>query len=66
MKKHVFHVDNYWICKKMGSHGGGYEYNSSIGLAHIDFITSKNNVQILWYNIILYIKYLKRRIKKVI
>lgn len=56
------HADKEWIYKKIGTHGGSFRYNSYSGLAHIGYIGGKNRLQILLYNIILYLKYIKRRV----
>lgn len=62
-KDFIPHEDILWINSKIGGHGGSYNYNSINGLATIYYIGNKNKLQVLWYNIILYFKFLKRRKK---
>lgn len=59
---HVDHVDYDWITKKIDGHGGAYSYDSPDGKVTICSIFGKNRIQIFWYNLILYWKYLKRKV----
>lgn len=68
-KKHsnsirVDHVDQAWIYTKIGGHGGSFGSNGPYDLARIGYIGNKNFIQVFWYNIILYFRYLKRRFKR--
>ena len=58
------HVDEEWIGKKIDGHGGSYGHSSITGLAYIGYIGNKNSVQVFWYNVILFFKYLKRLLSK--
>lgn len=57
------HIDGEWISSKIDGHGGSYGFSSTKGLVTIGYIGHKNRLQVLGYNIILYLKYLKRNIK---
>ena len=57
------HVDYEWINKKINGHGGVYSFNKTNGIITISYIYGKNNIQLFWYNIILFIKYLIRYFK---
>jgi hypothetical protein len=54
------HIDYEWINKKIDGHGGVYSYKNPNGVIIINWIYGKNHIQIFWYNIILFIKYLIR------
>jgi len=60
------HVDKSWIYDKIDGHGGCFGCSDPYGLAKIDYIGNKNSLQVFWYNLILYLRYVKRRIKTVI
>jgi len=62
MGKYKPHIDTDWINKKIGGHGGIHSYDSPTGIAHIMYIGSKNRLQVLWYNTILFLKFIKRRL----
>lgn len=57
------HVDDQWISEKIRGHGGGYRYSRTDGLAQIIFIGSTGRLKILWYNIQLFARFLRRRLK---
>jgi hypothetical protein len=59
------HIDGKWIDKKIGGHGGAFSYNSYDGKARLIYIGSTSGIKIFWYNIILWGKYVKRRLKKI-
>lgn len=58
------HVDYEWFNKKVDGHGGSLGYSSVTGLAHIGYIGSTSRTKVFWYNILLYVKYLTRKLKK--
>lgn len=57
------HKDSEWIKAKMQGRSGCYGYNKIDGPARIEYIYKKNKLVVFYYNIILFIKYLKRKIK---
>lgn len=57
------HKDSEWIKVKMQGQSGCYGYNKIDGPAKICYIYKKNKLLIFYYNIVLFIKYLKRKIK---
>lgn len=63
MKDFDGHIDREWITDKIDGHGGGYVYRSTTGLAKIAWIGRKNKMHVMWYNLILCVKYIKRIIK---
>jgi len=66
--KHLYvdHVDNDWIRDKIGGCGGSWGCNGPYSLAFISHIYNKNFLLIFWYNMILYFRYLKRRIRRTV
>lgn len=57
------HVDEKWIRKRIGKSGSMYEFKGFSGLAKIKYIYKKNKIIILYYNLILLLKYLKRKVR---
>ena len=56
------HVDSKWIDKKIGGHGGCYGFNTTKGIVIIDYIGGKNHIQLFWYNTILFVRFLVRKV----
>ena len=57
------HPDEQWISDKMGNHGGSWGYDFYTGRATIYHIGVGNRYKVVWYNLLLFIKYLKRIVK---
>lgn len=55
------HIDSEWIESKFKGRSGAWGYNSIYGLARIDYIYKVNKLKIFYYNCVLFIKFLKRR-----
>jgi len=66
--KHLYvdHVDKSWISDKIGVGGGVWSCHEPYSLARIERIFNKNFLQLFWYNICLYLRYLKRRIRRTV
>jgi len=62
-KHRLRHIDHDWIYSKIGGHGGSYGWDHIYGRAWIAHIGSRSKLKIAWYNLILYLKWLNRRIK---
>ena len=58
------HIDTDWILSKVGDGSSGYVYYTSArhGIAYIRYIYGVNKVRVYYYNIILYLRYIKRSI----
>lgn len=61
---YIPHIDSDWINKKIDGHGGAFTYNNKYSCAKIDYIGSTSSLRIFYYNIILWLKYVKRNINK--
>lgn len=59
------HPDKGWIFDKIGGHGGAYGYLHKDYVSHIYFIGNRSKLYVVYLNIILYFRWLKRRIKKI-
>ena len=64
--KHKEHIDYKWIKNKINGHGGGYFYDKTDRIIIIDWIYGKNFIQIFYYNVRLFIKYLIRKGLKIL
>lgn len=60
MKRHKNHVDCGWLNKKIGNSSAAYSYSSIDGMLLVHRIYGKSRIKILWYNFILFIRYLMR------
>ncbi|MCI8654390.1 MAG: hypothetical protein HFJ48_00725 [Clostridia bacterium] len=58
------HKDQEWIESKMNGRSGCYGYDNIKGPAKIGYIYKVNKIKIIYYNIILFIRYLKRKVAK--
>ena len=56
------HKDSEWIKEKMQGRSGCYGYNKN-GLSKIEYIYQKSKLTVFYLNIILFVRYLKRKIK---
>lgn len=63
-KPEPIHPDENWIHNRIGGHGGAYAFNDRTGLATIDDIYGVSRIKLFWYNMQLYFRWLKRRVKK--
>ncbi len=61
-KEFVEHVDKEWIMEKIGGHGGAYSYDRPDGIVRIGYIGSTGKLKIHFYNFLLLIRFLKRKI----
>lgn len=57
------HKDSKWIKSKMGGRSGCYGYNKINGPARIGYIYKVNKIKIIYYNIILFLRYLERKVR---
>lgn len=57
------HKDNEWIKSKMQGRSGCYGYNKINGPARIGYIYKKSKLVVFYYNVVLFVRYLKRKIK---
>lgn len=57
------HIDIKYYYKKIKGSWGICSYFNEQGPLHIDFIYNKSKIKILYYNFILYCKYLIRKVK---
>jgi hypothetical protein len=62
---HYPHRDRDYIMSKIKRHGASFVYNDNDSLAIITWIGSTPKIKIFYYNIILWLKYVKRNIKKI-
>lgn len=58
------HPDRKWISHKIGGHGGAYGYEDESGMARIGYIGSTNRILILWYNLILWFRWVMRNLRQ--
>lgn len=58
------HVDREWIMEKIGGHGGSFSYTLPDGLAQISRIGCTGKLRILLLNLLLFVRFLKRKIAK--
>ena len=61
-RKYIEHVDKEWIMEKIGGHGGSYSYDRPDGIVRIGYIGSIGKMKIRFYNFLLFIRFLKRKI----
>lgn len=58
---YIPHIDNDWISRKINGHGGGYYTKGGPkGLAILTYIGDKKFYHIWYYNVILFVRYIKR------
>ncbi len=57
------HKDNEWIKSKMQGRSGCYGCNKINGPARIGYIYKKSKLVVFYYNVVLFVRYLKRKIK---
>lgn len=56
------HIDDSWITEKINGNSGGYSYNKPSGMVIIHWIYGRNHMQLFYYNMILLVKYLFRKV----
>ena len=61
-KEFVEHVDKEWIMEKISGHGGSYSYDRPDGIVRIGYIGSTGKLKIHFYNFLLFVRFLKRKI----
>lgn len=59
----ISHIDCEWISKRAKGHGVIYSYSSPDGLATIAWVGGIGRVKILWYNVQLFLRFVKRRLR---
>lgn len=64
MKYKTSHIDEEWIKNKIDGHGGSFQYDDYNSLAQIGYIGSTSTLKIIYYNIILWFKFISRKINK--
>lgn len=60
----IRHIDKDWIDDKFTGRSGACEYNGTTGYCKIEYIWQVPKIKIFYYNIILWIRYVKRNIKR--
>ena len=62
---YIPHIDSEWIYSKIKGRGGAFNNYGKYSCARICYISTVPKIGIFYYNIILWLKYVKRNIKKV-
>lgn len=57
------HIDAGYIKEKIAGHGGSYSYQNPKGWVKIGYIGGASRVRVIWYNIMLLVRYIQRKVK---
>jgi hypothetical protein len=58
------HIDADWIESKIDGHGGGYSHTGRESMCILHYIGSTWKIVVWYYNIILFCKWLGRKMKR--